>query len=322
MSSSARRTLVYRPLRRSDSAKYIELLLESMGEFEQETGIGDGAESAIRSLFRLPIWWVVKFLSGIGRPVADIVVAASDGTIAGTGMILWTRNTAYVAGMATRPEFRGQGIAAEVLARLGVEARRRKRPYLALDVESANETAIRVYRRAGYQEVAEFSWFTRAGLPPISGANPGGTRPMRRSDQENIVTHLDAARPPLYRAAFPSSPKLLDHNEFTIRAPRIRHSTWVKRTTNGTDCVARAYFSPRKKWGTILLRTGTPEPPPEELASLLDAATSWLTPLRPSHCLAPVSEPPGAVTAALVRAGFSRAVGTKTMVRETPGGAA
>jgi ribosomal protein S18 acetylase RimI-like enzyme len=322
MSSNAPGPLVYRPIRRSDSAQYIDLLLRSMGEFEQVTGLGVGAESAIRSLFRLPVWWTVKLLNAVGRPAVHVIVAASDRTIAGTGMILWTRSVAYVAGMATRPEFRGRGIASQVLALLGLQALRHGRAWLALDVESENETAIRVYLKAGYREIAEFSWFTRTGLPPASGSDPGGTRPMARSDRKSVAAALDAARPPAYRAAFPASPHLLDHNEFTMRTPRIQHRAWVKRATNGTPCVARAFFSPRTKWGTVLLRTGTPEPPAEDLTALLDAAVTWLAPFGPEHCLAPAADPPGAVTAALERAGFSRAARTKTMIRETPGSGA
>ncbi|HEY1868682.1 MAG TPA: GNAT family N-acetyltransferase [Candidatus Cybelea sp.] len=58
---------------------------------------------------------------------------------------------AFVAYMAVTPRARGEGVGAALLAAAENEARRRLLPYMALMVTEENETARRLYERAGYR---------------------------------------------------------------------------------------------------------------------------------------------------------------------------
>jgi len=312
---SALSSTVFRPLRRRDEPKFLEVVMMGVGNLERSTGLDASAEALIRSLFRRSIWFLTRFLSGIGRPIVSVVVAEEGSRLVGTGMILWLPNSAYVSGMATRPECRGRGVASRILALLQSQARRRRRDWMTLDVESENDTAIRVYLKAGYREVAEFSWLTRTGSPSATGPVAAECRPMRRADGRTIPSRLDAARPETYRAVFPATPRVLNHNEFLVRGMGSRSQTWVKETAQGVPCVLRTYFSPAKKLGAFFLMTGVPEPSPEELTSLVNAGASWMEPLGPERCLAVLPISSVATRVALERAGFVRVVGSKTMVR-------
>jgi GNAT superfamily N-acetyltransferase len=316
---SAPNPFLYRPLRRSDRESYLEVIVQGIGKLETSTGLGDNAEDMIRTLFGRPLWAVTAIARALGRPIVDIFVASEGEKVTGTGMLLYTRQAAYVAGMATRVEYRGRGIASQILSLLSQEARRRRRPWLALDVESENETAIRIYLKSGYREVERFSWFTRNGPPGPSAPTPDSVPLLTRSDAVAVTAALDAARPEAYRRVFPSSWKTLSHNENFGRGPRTRRRAWVRRGANGSVAVVRAYFLAKRKLGAYFLLCGTPEPTSEELTGVLDAAGAWLSSLGPARAFAVAPESSGAARTALERAGFARVVGSTTMVRETPG---
>jgi ribosomal protein S18 acetylase RimI-like enzyme len=57
----------------------------------------------------------------------------------------------FVAYMAVEPGARGNGVGAALLEAAENEARRRLLPYMALMVTEENETARRLYERAGYR---------------------------------------------------------------------------------------------------------------------------------------------------------------------------
>jgi ribosomal protein S18 acetylase RimI-like enzyme len=59
---------------------------------------------------------------------------------------------AFVAYMAVEPEARNRGAGAALLAAAEDEAKRRRLPYMALMVTEDNESARRLYERAGYRD--------------------------------------------------------------------------------------------------------------------------------------------------------------------------
>lgn len=312
-------SIVYRPLRRSDRASYVETVRYGVGNLERSTGLDASAEDLLQSMFGLPIWAFTHLAGALGRPVVNVEVALDGTQVVGTGTILWVPNVAYVAGLATRPEYRGRGIASRILSTLASEARSRHRAWLALDVESENETALQLYHKAGYRQVAEFSWLTCTGAPSVPGPIVAETRPMMRSDSGEVTEQLDAGRPEPYRSVFPARPRLLNHNEFLVRSPSSRSRTWVQRNPDGSFAVLRAYFSRRRRLGALFLDAGgPPRPTAEELSALVSAAAQWLKTLEPARCLAVAREPAEPVRTAYERAGFVRVVASKTMVREIP----
>jgi len=307
---------VVRSLQRSDLASYAETLHYGIGPLERSTGLDENAEATFRSLERWPVWAIFRLMQAIGRPFASILVAADHRTVAGTGTILWLPRSAYVAGMATRPDYRRRGIASRILRDMQGLASRHRREWLALDVESDNETAIRVYRTAGYRPVARYVWLTREGLPPSSEVPSTGLRPASSRDLRELAAQVGSVVPPEYRAAFPTGPRLLTHNEILVRTPGVRGATWVTPTPKGQLAALRLYYVPRPGLGAFF-----PIAPPsmerKELAGLVDAAAGWLRSRAPKRCFAVVSEDERGVREHLAEFGFAPAVSSTLMIRRT-----
>ncbi|MGP8017427.1 MAG: GNAT family N-acetyltransferase [Thermoplasmata archaeon] len=308
----------YRLLRRPDVPSYIDLVLLTVGKLERSTGLDRNAESMIRSLSRRSVWAVLSFLQLIGRPFVTTYVAADGNRIVGTGTLLSLPNAGYVAAMATAPEFRGRGVASRILTLLHKEAARRHRDWLVLDVDSDNDTAIRVYRRAGYREVARFAWYLRTGPPPTTAPVAPGTPPATKAQLKAVAPSLDAGRAAEYRAALPASARRLTHMEtLLVSGRRVRRETWVRHSVNGAPLAIRAGFAPEPPTGVYYPLTGPTAPTAEEVAALFDPATEWLRPLAPATCLAVVPEPAGAVGAELERLGFTGVASSTTMIRSS-----
>ena len=304
-------------MRRSDFASFRPVLLMGVGNLERSTGLDASAEATIDQLGHVGPWFLLKLLRFLGRPIVDVLVAVDGSGVLGTGTVLWLPKTAYVAGMATRPEFRGRGIASRILTLQDELARRRHREWLALDTESENETALRVYRKAGYQEIGKFAWYTRNGPPVSVEKAPYPVATVRRSDWKKLIARLDASRPEEYRAAYPARPRLLHHNEILVRGGRFENETWWRETAGGAIGVVRAYYVPGTRMGALFPLTTAPAFPSAELTGLFAAATDWLRAREPTRCLAAAPDTHDGVATALEQAGFSAVVSSTAMVRRT-----
>lgn len=309
--------LVYRRLHRADLPSFTQVILLGIGKLERSTGLDQGVEPMVDTLRRPSIWMLLRFSELIGRPFVQFFVAALGPRVVGTGTLVMLPNAGYVAGMATDPEFRGRGIASHILTLQHAEAARRHREWLILDVESENETAIRVYRRAGYREAAKFTWYTRVGLPPPAKAPPAMTSVARKADLLGVLARLDDGRPPDYRVTVPAHPKMLSHNEILARGPRSGSRTWMARGSNGSPIVLRVYLVQKARIAVFLPMVGKPDPPPEEIAGVFGAATEWLGSRSPARSISIAPEPGGAVAAALTQLGFTGVVSSTAMIRPT-----
>ncbi|HKN06240.1 MAG TPA: GNAT family N-acetyltransferase [Thermoplasmata archaeon] len=305
----------FRQLRRADLPTFTNVIRLGIGKLERSTGLDQSAEAMFAMMSRWSIWLLLGLSRLIGRPFVRVYVAVHGTRVVGTGTVFMLSRAGYVGGMATETEYRGRGIASRILALQQVETARRGRDWLVLDVESENDTAIRVYQRAGYREVGRFAWFTRPGLPATIVPLPTETRVASIREIEELAPQLDRNRSADYRAALPATERMLSHNEVLVRGIRGQHQTWVQRAPNGSLSAVRAYYIPRTEMGVYFPLAGPPEPEPETLARSFDPATEWLRAHTPRSCLAIVPEPVGAVGAALVRLGFTEVVSTMTMAR-------
>ena len=96
-------------------------------------------------------------LSDVERPRAVFVVAYVDGTPVGCGALRpYDDGIAEVKRMYTVPAFRGQGVAAAVLAALEDHARRFGYPVVRLETGDRQPGAIRLYERSGYRHIPPF----------------------------------------------------------------------------------------------------------------------------------------------------------------------
>jgi ribosomal protein S18 acetylase RimI-like enzyme len=304
-----------RPLRRHDVPNFLPLILQGIGEFERKTGLDRSAGEMVNMLSRRSIWFVLGILRAFRRSPVEVFVAVDGSRFAGTGTLLFSRNTGYVAGMVTAPECRGRGIATRVLSVLQETSVRRKKPWLVLDVDSDNVGASRVYERAGYREVARTAFYTRTGLPPTGARKPPS--PSSGRELEPLLTGLDSGREKDFRAAFPATVRTLTHNEILVSGRNTRKVTWVHGSAPSSPIVLRAVFSSASSLAVYFPLTGATPPTPGEVEGLFDGATEWFRSSHPNSCLAVVAEPVGAVGSALEDLGFSRVVTSRTMLRSS-----
>jgi len=306
---------VFRQIRRADLPTFVEVIRLGIGKLEHSTGLDEGAEAMFQSLSRWSIWLLFGLLQLIGRPFVRVWVGLEGPRVVGTGTLLMLPKAGYVAGMATHPEFRGRGVASRILALEQAETVRRGRDWIVLDVESENETAIRVYRRAGYREVGRYTWYSRLGIPPTSTPSPSPA--ASKGELKEFIPKLDASRGADLRTSLPADPRMLSHNELLVRGPRAKNQTWIRATADATPSSVRAYFMPRTRMGVYFPTTGTPEPSADELTALFASPTEWLRPQDPKRCLAVLAEPVGTAGAALEKMGFVAVVSSTLMVRPT-----
>ncbi|HXQ79122.1 MAG: GNAT family N-acetyltransferase [Thermoplasmata archaeon] len=302
----------YRLLRRPDLPAYAKLLPVAIGELERATGLDQNADALSVALTRWPIWIFLKLSQFIGRPFLQVHVAADGPRLVGTATIVRFRSAGYVVGVATDPEYRGRGIASQLLERLRVEAVRLHRTWITLDTETENETALRVYRRAGYREIGRFTWFRRTGLPSFAGPTlpPATERAVRE-----LLAPLDASRGADFRSALPANVRVLNHLELMFQAGQVQRQTWVEVGSNGVPDAVRAYFARSTRMGVLFPLMSEPTPAAETLAGLLRSGAEWLRPKEPVISLAVVPEPVGAIGASLEQLGFAPVVSSTTMGR-------
>jgi [ribosomal protein S18]-alanine N-acetyltransferase len=82
-------------------------------------------------------------------------MAEEGGVLAGFAIVNWAQDhagiVAYIPTIEVLPEWRGKGIGAELLRRLEGSAVAQKAVAIWLHVDAANERAIRLYERGGYE---------------------------------------------------------------------------------------------------------------------------------------------------------------------------
>ena len=111
-----------------------------------------------RTMFPHYPWSPAQFkeeIAGIGS-TRQFMVAIHGGSIIGYGgiMVVAPGIPADLLTVAVLPDFRGQGIAQAMLAELEIWANEKGAPSIILEVDTKNESAIRLYRFTRYEEIS------------------------------------------------------------------------------------------------------------------------------------------------------------------------
>lgn len=129
-----RSTPVIRPATRTDIGELVRI---------EETCFAGDRISA-RSFARL-----------MARDSASILVAVTDGIVAGYALLLFRKNSksARIYSLAVDPPHAGTGIARLLLEAVEAEGRRRSMHRLRLEVRTDNDRAVRMYDKLGFERV-------------------------------------------------------------------------------------------------------------------------------------------------------------------------
>jgi ribosomal-protein-alanine N-acetyltransferase len=111
-----------------------------------------------RTLFPDYPWSQAQFkeeIAGIGTS-REFLLALNDGSVVGYAgiMVVAAGVPADLLTIAVLPDFRGQGIAQSMLADLESWAKAKRATEVILEVDTKNESAIRLYEFAGYEKIS------------------------------------------------------------------------------------------------------------------------------------------------------------------------
>jgi ribosomal-protein-alanine N-acetyltransferase len=111
-----------------------------------------------RSLFPDYPWSQAQFkeeIAGLGG-TRQFILALNDGSIIGYAgiMVVAAGVPADLLTIAILPDFRGQGLAQEMLAELESWAKAKGATEIILEVDTKNESAIRLYKFSRYEEIS------------------------------------------------------------------------------------------------------------------------------------------------------------------------
>jgi ribosomal protein S18 acetylase RimI-like enzyme len=304
-----------RELRRSDLPSFERVIVQVFGRFEAATGLAESATAQIRSLRGPGLWAMITLLQALRIANVRFLVAVERGAVVGTTILSVSGNSGYIAGVATDAAARGRGIATRLMGLAETRTRAKGKPWLALDVESENETAIRVYRRIGYHEVARFHWF--AGPPPRTNPASGRAAVEIPARTRAAADWANQRLPAPIREALPATARTLTHLELFSKPPRAKTKMW-KITSGGTiQGMVRAHYAAATRRGFLLPIGVDPTTPEDALFALLAPAIDWERTLGATRIILGAPESAGLWTSMGPKLGLPYAVSTTLMVRPT-----
>ncbi|NLS79188.1 MAG: GNAT family N-acetyltransferase [Chloroflexi bacterium] len=97
----------------------------------------------------------------LGQPDSTTYAAWLDGRIVGKVDLRANAQEGWVYGLGIRPEYRGQGLGRELLARAVALLRERRPAAILLEVEARNERALSLYQSAGFVQERTYDYWER-----------------------------------------------------------------------------------------------------------------------------------------------------------------
>jgi GNAT superfamily N-acetyltransferase len=309
-------TVEFRELRRGDIPSFVRVILQGMGPLEAATGFDVTATEGIGKLRRPGMMGLIRLLQTLRIAQIRLFVASDGGQVLGTTTVSFLPNTGYIAGVATDAAARGHGIATRLMELALGATQAKQKPWLSLDVESDNETAIRLYRRLGYTEVSRHVWFV-GPMPQVF--SPGGTPPVEiRNADRGALEWVSQKLPAAERAPLPPTSRRLTHLEIFSRPPQSSKKTWRLGAGTSTQGIVRGYFGPKTHTGFVFPVGPDPSISEGTCAALVGPAVNWLRSLGATRLVLPVPEPTGAWSTIASSLGLQHPVSTTLMIRATP----
>ena len=100
-----------------------------------------------------PYPWTQTIFSDCLHAGYSCWVAGRGGVIEGYGVLTVAAGESHLLNLCVRPESRGQGIGGKILSHLVSIARRHDADVIFLEVRPSNESAIKLYKNEGFNEL-------------------------------------------------------------------------------------------------------------------------------------------------------------------------
>lgn len=303
--------------RRADRGSYLDLVVRNLGPVDYLLGMEVRAPREMDRAFRGAGYAFLRFLGLLHRSPVTFFAARAGGKVVGTTIVLYLRESGYVAAVGTEASHRKQGVATRLLDIAEGSIRRRHRPWAVLDVECENASAYRLYRARGYQILQTVGWYRRkTSGPGQRSAIPGTVRPVTTREELKAATAWCTANTPeKLRRVLPPPRGCLSGTELTSLPQWSENATWIAGDGGGTRGYARAYRSGAGDPGFLFLPALSAGIPPSEVYGLTSSALDWLARSSTREIVAPVPDYLAPTVPALESNGFEKVLDTYTMAR-------
>ena len=264
----------YRELRWGDFLSYQKLMPQAPGEFERATGLDQATNDLFQYLHRRSTWTLLSLMRSLGRAPIRFFVGVDRGTVVGSAGLVPLPKAGYVVAVVTDYAARNRGIASTILEKIRGVVHAQGRPWIALDVESDNETAVRLYRKLGYEERARFEWHVGA-TPTVVAPAEGQVSEVPRSGQQELATWVRLHQPEVLREQLPATARMLSHLENVAQMPGSKSRTWRLTSSDKTITAVRGYYLPSIKSVFMIPGAWDPSLSADSILSLLAPAVAW-----------------------------------------------
>lgn len=204
VAATIRRTMTFSGVRPLDTARDLtgvaDLLAVSF-RGEMDAG-GERAVNEMRAVGRLgPLAWWLELFIPVGEGFAPGFVYVDAGRVVGNATV--RRAPAYgrghiVGNVAVLPEYRGHGIARQLMEACIERAREEGSSWVALEVSADNTPARHLYQSLGFQQTGAVAQLLRQASSPLSGLGTQTSAWVRkpRSGEETQVFSLARSATP------------------------------------------------------------------------------------------------------------------------------
>jgi len=311
---SAESGIEYRELRWADFPSWQRLMPQAPGAFERATGFDQTMDAMYSYLHRRGLWTLLAIMRAMGRPPLSFFVAVSQGRVLGNAMLVLLPKTGYIFAVVTDSANRNRGIASHILEETHRATRDKGRPWVALDVEPDNETALRLYRKLGFEERARSNWYVGPTPAAVTRSGDVATE-VPRSKMKEVAAWVNIHQPPAIHELLPATAKMLHYGENVTQLPNTQTKTWSLTSSGKTTAVVRGAYLPMIKTVIAIPAGWDSAISSESLLSLVAPVVDWARSLEATRTEVVVPDPPGAWEQAMTTLGLPKLVSTMLMVR-------
>lgn len=306
-----------REFRRRDAPRMFALLKSEFPEEEAILGMrADGFAEVVRRVYRLDLRLLLGLMNVFGRVPFRLYVIEEDGAIAGTTLLTFAARTGFLSTVVVAPEFRRRGFARRLVEASREATRRRRLPYVALNVLESNAPARALYDSCGYRTLRRQTFMVHdapSSFPPASP--PAGIRPFAKADAARLAEIASTSLPELAREVMPVRPGDLSSGSMADRLFAAESAAWVVDRGDGPLAHLGATTTPLTDAAHLTSPIVAENAEPALVAELVRVACGWLAPRAPSRIVASVTEENRRGHLALEEAGFHDALALLTLYR-------
>lgn len=309
--------MILREFRGSDLPQLIALQRDGFPEENALYGIRpEELGPIVRRLERPTVRLLLGLMRTVGRPPFLFPVVEEDGKVVATTVLSFGPRIGYVSMVMVDSAFRRRGYARRLLEVCGTATRRRGKPYLALDVLSANGPARALYDSLGYRPLRSVSVLVRDVASDGPAAGPGSpVRPFVKRDARPLISIATPQVPAAVAEVFPPERSALSGGGWSSRMFARDTASWVVDAGRGPEAFLSATITPVTEAAHLSPPIVGPGVAPDRADALITTALAWVRARSAPRAVVLLPEENRLGRELLERAGFTDALSIVTLYR-------